>query len=127
MKYIDINNKVPDQLFPQKRRNIGIHTYPSGDCDSVHSGDVDHHELMPAMFKTNAAYFFIQLATEKNKAKVGKEIGEHICRDVNSIKQVPFIGVVNPLHPRVKTPEEVVDALVRSIIKVDRQRPARCY
>jgi methionine synthase II (cobalamin-independent) len=64
------------------------------------------------MFQINAGYFLIQLASEKDKEMVYKEIGEHIRKDVDDIKQVAFIGVVNPLDPRVETPEEIRDALV---------------
>jgi len=43
--FIDINNKVLDRFTAEKRKNIGIHTCPGGDCDSVHSMDVDYNEL----------------------------------------------------------------------------------
>jgi hypothetical protein len=43
--FIDINNKVLDRFTPAERKNIGIHTCPGGDCDSVHSKDVDYNEL----------------------------------------------------------------------------------
>jgi methionine synthase II (cobalamin-independent) len=85
---------------------------PGGDCDSTHSGDVDYHELLPDMFRINAGYFLIQLASEKDKEKVYREIGQTIRRDAEGVKQVAFIGVVNPLDPRVETPEEIRDALV---------------
>ena len=39
----------------------------------------------------NAGYFLIQLASEKNKEKVYKEIGETIRKDAKGVKQVyPF-------------------------------------
>lgn len=40
------------------------------------------------MFQMNAGYFLIQLASEKDKEKVYKEIGETIRRDANGVKQV---------------------------------------
>lgn len=112
--FIDLNNKVLDRFSAEERVNIGIHTCPGGDCDSVHSGEVDYHELLPSMFKMNAGYFLIQLASEKDHAKVYKEIGETIRRDANGVKQVAFVGVVNPLNPRIETPEEIADALVKA-------------
>jgi hypothetical protein len=42
--------------------NIGVHTCPGGDRDSVHSADVPYNNLLPEMFKINAGYFLIQLA-----------------------------------------------------------------
>ena len=39
-EFIDLNNRVIDRFSAEERRNIGIHTCPGGDCDSVHSMDV---------------------------------------------------------------------------------------
>ncbi|KAI9863906.1 MAG: hypothetical protein M1813_003558 [Trichoglossum hirsutum] len=110
--FIDLNNKVLDRFTAEERINIGIHTCPGGDCDSVHSYDVDYHELLPSMFQMNAGYFLMQLSSEKDKEKVYKEIGETIRKDANGVKQVAFIGVVNPLNPKVETPEEICEDLV---------------
>ncbi len=110
--FIELNNRVLDRFTPQERKNIGIHTCPGGDCDATHSADVDYAELLPSMFKMNAGYFLIQLASEKDKEHVYKLIGEHIRKDANGVKQVAFIGVINPQNPRVETPQEVCDDLV---------------
>ncbi|KAJ9666368.1 hypothetical protein H2201_003556 [Coniosporium apollinis] len=110
--FIELNNKVLDRFTPEERSNIGIHTCPGGDCDSVHSGEVDYHELLPSLFRMNAGYFLIQLASEKDKEKVYKEIGENIRKDANGVKQVAFVGVVNPLDPKVEEPEEICEALM---------------
>ncbi|OCL12677.1 UROD/MetE-like protein [Glonium stellatum] len=110
--FVDLNNKVLDRFTAEERKNIGIHACPGGDCDSVHSYDVDYHKLLPSMFQMNAGYFLIQLASEKDKEKVYKEIGETIRRDADGVKQVAFIGVVNPLDPKVESPEEICEALL---------------
>ncbi|CCO35954.1 hypothetical protein RSOLAG1IB_06026 [Rhizoctonia solani AG-1 IB] len=60
----------------------------------------------------NAGYFLIQCASEVDKESVYKLIGENLRGDANGVKQVAFIGVVNPLDPTVETPEQVADALV---------------
>ncbi len=36
----------------------------------VHSADVDYNELLPSLFKMNAGYFLMQLASERDKEKV---------------------------------------------------------
>ncbi len=120
--FIDLNNRVLDRFTAEERKDIGIHTCPGGDCDSTHSGDVDYAELLPSMFKMNAGYFLIQLASEADKERVYKLIGEHSREDANGVKQVAFIGVINPLNPRVETPEEVRDDLLLAAkyIPVDR-------
>ncbi|KAI9822461.1 MAG: hypothetical protein M1827_000180 [Pycnora praestabilis] len=112
--FINLNNKVLDRFTAEERVNIGIHTCPGGDCDSVHSSEVDYSELLPSMFQMNAGYFLIQLASEKNKEKVYKEIGHTIRKDAKGVKQVAFVGVVDPLNPRVETPEEICEALINA-------------
>ena len=110
--FIELNNRVIHRFTPEERRNIGIHTCPGGDCDSVHSGEVDYAELLPSMFQMNAGYFLIQLASEGDKERVYQLIGDNIRTDANGVKQVAFVGVIDPLNPQVETPEEVADALV---------------
>jgi methionine synthase II (cobalamin-independent) len=64
------------------------------------------------MFAMNAGYFLIQLASEDDKERVYQLIGDNIRADANRVKQVAFVGVIDPLNPRVETPEEVADALL---------------
>ncbi len=105
--FIQLNNRVLDRFSAAERRNIGIHTCPGGDCDATHSADVDYAELLPSMFKMNAGYFLIQLASEPDKERVYAMIGRYLRKDANGVPQVAFIGVINPQNPRVETPEEV--------------------
>ncbi len=111
-EFIALNNRVLDRFSAEERKNIGIHTCPGGDCDATHSADVDYAELLPSMFKMNAGYFLIQLASEPDKERVYKLLGEHSREDANGVPQVCFIGVINPQNPRVETPEEVRDDLL---------------
>jgi methionine synthase II (cobalamin-independent) len=110
--FVELNNRVIDRFSPEERKNIGIHTCPGGDCDSTHSDEVDYADMLPSMFKMNAGYFLIQLASEKDKEYVYKLCGEHSREDANGVPQVCFIGVINPLNPTVETPEQVRDDLV---------------
>lgn len=111
-EFVKLNNRVLDRFSPEERQNIGIHTCPGGDCDSTHSADVDYAEMLPSMFKMNAGYFLIQLASEPDKERIYKLLGEHSRDDANGVKQVCFIGVVDLLNPTVETPEQVRDDLV---------------
>jgi methionine synthase II (cobalamin-independent) len=121
-KFIALNNRVLDRFTAAERVNIGIHTCPGGDCDSTHSADVDYADMLPSMFKMNAGYFLIQLASEPDKERVYKLLGEHSREDANGVKQVCFIGVINPQSPVIETPEQVRDDLVLAAkyIPVDR-------
>ncbi|CAM6035435.1 unnamed protein product [Sphagnum compactum] len=111
-EFIDLNNRVLDRFSANERRNIGIHTCPGGDCDSVHSKEVPYALLLERMFLINAGYFLIQCASEDDKEAVYKLCGQHRREDANGVPQVCFIGVINPLNPTVETPEQVRDALL---------------
>jgi methionine synthase II (cobalamin-independent) len=112
--FIELNNRVMDRFSAQERARIGIHTCPGGDRDSVHSADVPYSDLLPSMFGINAGYFLIQLASERDKDRVYQLIGENLRSDANGVTQMAYIGVINPLNPRVESPEEVRDALIRA-------------
>ena len=120
--FIALNNRVLDRFSAAERRKIGIHTCPGGDCDSTHSADVDYAELLPSMFKMNAGYFLMQLASEPDKDRVYELIGRHRREDANGVPQVCFIGVINPQNPRVETPQEVSDDLVRAARHIPKER-----
>jgi len=111
--FIDLNNRVLDRFSAAERKNIGIHTCPGGDCDSTHSADVDYADLLPSM---------IQLASEKDKERVYKLIGQHSRADANGVPQVAFIGVINPQNPRVESPEEVCDDLMLASKYIPKER-----
>jgi methionine synthase II (cobalamin-independent) len=121
-EFIKLNNRVLDRFSVAERKNLGIHTCPGGDCDSTHSADVDYAELLPHMFKMNAGYFLMQLSSEMEKERVYKLVGEHSRADANGVKQICFIGVIDPLNPRIEAPQEVADALLTAskYIPVDR-------
>lgn len=110
--FVEINNRVLDRFTAEERANIGIHTCPGGDCDAVHSADVPYNDLLPSMFQINAGYFLIQLSSERNREQVYKDIAASLREDANGVRQMAYIGVTNPLNPRVESPEEVRDQLV---------------
>ena len=120
--FIDLNNRVLDRFSAEERVNIGIHTCPGGDRDSVHSADVPYNDLLPSMFKINAGYFLIQLASERDKDPVYESIGKHSREDANGVAQMCYIGVINPQNPRVESPQEVCDQLVRAADFIPKER-----
>ncbi|RFU73080.1 methionine synthase ii cobalamin-independent [Trichoderma arundinaceum] len=111
-RFILLINQVLDRFTPEERINIGLHTCPGGDCDSVHSAEVDYSKLLPSLFQINAGYFLIELSSERNREAVYKLIGQHIRKDAKGVKQVAFIGVINTLNPKVERPEDIADQLV---------------
>jgi methionine synthase II (cobalamin-independent) len=111
-EFIDLNNRLFDRFSPEERRNIGLHTCPGGDCDSVHSKEVPYELLLEHMFDMNAGYFLIQCASEEDRDSVYELCAKYSREDANGVPQVCFMGVINPLSPDVETPEQVRDELL---------------
>ena len=111
-EFIDLNNRVIDRFSPEERTNMGIHTCPGGDCDSVHSKEVPYEQLLSHMFDLNVGYFLIQCASEEDKEDVYRLCGKYSRDDANGVPQVCFMGVINPLTPEVETAEQVKNDLV---------------
>jgi len=120
--FIDLNNRVMARFTPEERVNIGIHTCPGGDRDSVHSADVPYNNLLPEMFKINAGYFLIQLASERDKDPVYASIGKHLQDDADGVAPMAYVGVINPGNPRVESAVEVATALVRAANFIPKER-----
>jgi len=115
--FIELNNRVLENFSDEERRKIGIHTCPGGDRDSVHSADVPYTNLLPEMFKINAGYFLIQLASERDKDPVYEAIGEHSRDD-----QMCYIGVTVTQSPRPESAQEICDSLVRAADFIPKER-----
>lgn len=120
--FVEINNRVLDRFTAEERANIGIHTCPGGDCDAVHSADVPYNDLLPSMFQINAGYFLIQLSSERNREQVYKDIAASLREDANGVRQMAYIGVTNPLNPRVESPEEVRDQLITAANHIPKEQ-----
>jgi methionine synthase II (cobalamin-independent) len=115
--FIELNNRVLANFSDEERRNIGIHTCPGGDRDSVHSADVPYNNLLPEMFKINAGYFLIQLASEREKDPIYESIGQNSRDD-----QMCYIGVTVTQSPRPESPHEVCDMIVRAADFIPKER-----
>ena len=114
--FVDLNNRVLQTFSDEERKSIGVHTCPGGDMDATHSADVDYAELLPRLFTLRAGCFYIQLASERDRGRVLALIRDHA--DDRRI----FVGVTDPIDPRVETPEEVRDSILEAAdyIPIDR-------
>lgn len=112
--FVDLNNRVVEKFASAERRRIGIHTCPGGDQDSTHSADVDYAELLPALFRLNVGSFFVQLASERDRPRVLAILGKHATGE----RRI-FVGVTDPINPRVETPEEVRDRVLEAAKFID--------
>ncbi len=120
--FIELNNRVLERFTPEERVNIGIHTCPGGDRDSVHSADVPYANLLPEMFKMNAGYFLIQLASERDKDPAYEMIGKHSRDDANGVPQICYVGVTVTQSPRPESAQEICDQLVRAANFIPKDR-----
>jgi 5-methyltetrahydropteroyltriglutamate--homocysteine methyltransferase len=105
--FVALNNRVLAQLTDEERRKVGVHTCPGGDQDSTHSADVDYADLLPTLFELDVANFYIALASEPEQARV---LG--IIRERLQPGRRAFVGVIDPIDPRVESAVEVRDRVL---------------
>jgi len=105
--FIELNNTVLDRFTSEERRRIGVHSCPGGDHDSTHSADVDYAELLPQLFDLHAGAFYLELAGERDPEAVLTAVAANMRPG-----QRIFVGVTNPIDPRVETAEEVRDRVL---------------
>jgi 5-methyltetrahydropteroyltriglutamate--homocysteine methyltransferase len=107
--FVALNNRVLERFSPAERERLGVHTCPGGDHDSTHSADIDYGELLPSLFELEVRNFYVQLASEPDRGRVLDAIGEYLRPG-----QVVFAGVIDPIDPRVESPEEVCERVLEA-------------
>ncbi|HEY0813359.1 MAG TPA: 5-methyltetrahydropteroyltriglutamate--homocysteine methyltransferase [Pseudonocardia sp.] len=120
--FIELNNRVMARFTAEERKNIGIHTCPGGDRDSVHSADVPYNNLLGSMFDINAGYFLIQMKSEREKDPVLETIGKNLRSDADGVTQMAYLGVCNVASPRAESPQEIADQLIRAANFIDKNQ-----
>ena len=122
-EFIDLNNRVIDRFSAEERKNIGIHTCPGGDMDSVHSKEVPYEKLLSKMFQLNAGYFLIQCASEEDRENVYELCGQYSRDDANGVAAGLLHGRHQPARRReVETPEDVRDELLPAAKHIPAER-----
>ena len=101
--FIELINRVMARFSAEERTNIGVHTCPGGDRDSVHSADVPYNNLLSTMFDINAGYFLIQLASERDRDPVYEIIGKNLRSDADGVTQMAYLGTTVTQSPRVES------------------------
>jgi 5-methyltetrahydropteroyltriglutamate--homocysteine methyltransferase len=107
--FIELNNHVLGTFSDGDRQKIGVHTCPGGDQDSTHSADVDYTGLLPALFRLKVGRFYVQMASESDRERVLRTI-----RNLIKPGQMLFLGVTDPINPKVETPVEVRDRVLEA-------------
>jgi 5-methyltetrahydropteroyltriglutamate--homocysteine methyltransferase len=86
-----------------------VHTCPGGDHDSTHSADVDYAGLLPELFRLKVGRFYVQLASEADRRRVLTTL-----RDLLKPGQILFVGVTDPMNPKIESSEWVRDRVLEA-------------
>jgi len=108
--FVGLINQVLERFSPKERARIGVHTCPGGDQDSTHSADVDYADLLPGLFDLRAGTFYVQLASEPDRPRTLR-----IIKDSLRPGQRVFVGVVDPIDPRIESREDVADRVLEAV------------
>ena len=111
--FVDLNNRVLEGLTDEERSRVGVHSCPGGDQDSTHSADIDYEELLPALCRLDVGSFYVQLASEADREPALRILGERA-----GSRRI-FVGVTDPINPRIETPEEVRDRVLEAARFID--------
>ena len=112
--FVDLNNQVLGRLTDDERARVGVHTCPGGDGDSTHSADIPYEQLLPGLFRLNVPTFFVELAGEADRERELRILGQYAGPD----RRI-FVGVIDPIDPRVETAEEVRDRVLEAARFID--------
>jgi 5-methyltetrahydropteroyltriglutamate--homocysteine methyltransferase len=119
--FIAFNNQILAEFSPAEQARIGVHSCPGGDLDSTHSLDVDYAGLLPQLFRLTVGNVYLQLASEADPDRVLSIIAAHLRPE-----QRVFVGVTDPIDPRVETPEEVRDRVLRAARHIPADQLGTC-
>ncbi|MEV4257375.1 cobalamin-independent methionine synthase II family protein [Spirillospora sp. NPDC049652] len=119
--FVALNNRVLERFSDEERARIGVHTCPGGDLDSTHSLDVDYAQLLPKLFRLRAGNFYVQLTSEPDQDRVLSVIAAHLPPDARV-----FVGVTDPIDPRIETAEEVRDRVLAAARHLPADRLGTC-
>ncbi|MEU3483755.1 cobalamin-independent methionine synthase II family protein [Streptomyces sp. NPDC033754] len=120
-EFVDLNNKVLSRFTEAERARIGVYTGPGADQDSTHSLDVDYAELLPRLFTLTVGNFYLQLAGESDRSRVLSVIADQMRPGIRV-----FVGVTDPLDPRVETAQEVRDHVLEAARHIPVEQLGTC-
>ena len=123
--FVRLNNRVLERFKFNEQHRLGVHVCPGsersssspsvflfslgGDQDCYHSFEVDYLQVLPTLFQLHVGNFYLQLASEPDRAKVLACI-----RDNMQPWHRVFVGVVNPVVAQVETAEEVCERVLEA-------------
>jgi 5-methyltetrahydropteroyltriglutamate--homocysteine methyltransferase len=119
--FIALGNRILERFSAAERARIGVHTCPGGDQDSTHSLDVDYSGLLPKLFQLQVGNFYLQLASEPDPDKILAIVADHLPANARV-----YVGVTDPIDPRIETPEQVRDRVLAAARRLPVERLGTC-
>ena len=107
--FVELNNRVLDRFTSEDCQRIGVHVCPGGDHDSTHSADIDYAGLLPELFQLNVGRFYLQMASEPDRNRILA-----LVRQLLNPSHTVFVGVIDPIDPKVETAAEVRDRVLEA-------------
>ena len=95
--------------FPYEGFSLGTKTLtcPGGDRDSTYSADVDYSGLLPSLFGLDVGNFYMQLEARR----IDGAFSGFVRENLHPPRRV-FVGVIDPINPKVETPQDVRDRVL---------------
>lgn len=122
--FVHLNNMALARFSAAERALIGLHVSaagvrPPGERAGAGAGGghVDYAELLPALFEIRAGSFYIAMAGQPDPERVLR-----IARDYARPEQRVFVGVTDPLDPRVEAVQVVRDRVLLAAQYLDPHR-----
>lgn len=106
---VELINKGLEGFSDDERQRIGVHTCPGSDLDATHSADIDYKELLPTLFGIDVGSYYIAMASEEDPERALRLI-KTLLRPAIRV----FVGVIDPIDPRIETAEEVKERVLRA-------------
>lgn len=119
--FVALDNEVLGRFSTDERSRIGVHTCPGADQASAHSLDTDYTELLPELFRLHAGAFYVQMASESEPNRALRVVRDHLPSEARV-----FVGVIDPLDPRVETAEEVRDRVLAAAAHIPVEQLGTC-
>ncbi len=113
-QFIGLNNRVLERFTTAERAKLGVHTCPGGDHDSTHSADIDYAQLLPKLFELRVDNFYVQLASEPDRARVLAMLGT-----LAGAGRRIFVGVTDPNDARIESSEQVEARVLEAAKYID--------
>jgi len=108
-QFITLNNRVLARFSDNDRLRLGVHSCPGGDHDATHSADVDYAGLLPRLFQLKVTNFYLQMASEKDRAHSLKLVRENLQPNHRV-----FVGVIDPISQTLETAETVCERVLEA-------------